>query len=600
MNGQRHQRVGLAVAMMAMAVSTVLYAQSVTTRFSSRSITTDDLLEAHFTFSGSGEPQLPQFGPDWKMVRRSERQSSSSSFTVVINGKMVRNDSKKERTIIATLQPLRAGLLTVGTASLVKNGQVLASSRSAEIHVRGVQAHTPSTVDEPRNLPRDSIIVVPEFKRDWYFVGEPIVATWTLLVQKGQRINEPEIEEISLSDAIQRENILGDRFQEEAPTKTLFGRVFHRVPVVREIWTVIRPQEKVTIPGLRVRVNTNPRDFFSRPKTLKSQPVSLELRRVPTAGRPADYREGTIGTFTVHARLHDDDASGRAILEIEIRGNGSLTTIDPPSLANLAGADARVLPSDDRDTIEKDRNGIHGKRIFQYILTPKRAGKIVVPPVRLDFFNPNTGQFDHANSQQLTWEPRSTTIPTAKKPNQTVSGQDSDPSNKLMPLEHESDLISARRTPVHESLWYQLAMSIPFLGFLILELWSVMVGRRQARSGVIRAKRALGTGRKRLRSAEALAEQGKHTECYGEIARTLREYVSNRLGVGLTGLTNAQTHEKLGAIGLSADVIDGLIAELESCDFARFAPSAMDGVSVTEALKRADTILAALEGASHA
>ena len=169
-----------------------------------------------------------------------------------------------------------------------------------------------------------------------------------------------------------------------------------------------------------------------------------------------------------------------------------------------------------------------------------------------------------------------------------------------MPIEHETDLESASRTPLHDSLWYQLTLAFPFMIFLAFELYSVMVGRRHARSGIIRAKKALGTGQKRLENAEKLAGQGKHTACYAEIARTLREYVADRLGIGLTGLTNAQAHQELGALGLSDEVIGGLIAELESCDFARFAPSSLDGSSVTEALKRAQKILAALEGASHA
>ena len=127
-----------------------------------------------------------------------------------------------------------------------------------------------------------------------------------------------------------------------------------------------------------------------------------------------------------------------------------------------------------------------------------------------------------------------------------------------------------------------------------------MAGRRQARSGVIRAKRALGTGRKRLRKAEELANTGKGVECFGELARTLRQYVQDRLGVGLTGLTNAQIHEALAEKGLSSEVGDQLIQQLERCDFARFAPSAAGDSNTREALQQADAILAALEGATHA
>ncbi len=587
------------IILLGCCVTTSVWAQTVTTKISNRSITSDDTLEVHFTFSGPGEPQLPQFGPDWKLIRRREQQSSSSSFTVIINGKVVRNESKKERTIITTLQPLRAGTLSVGGATLVERGRVLASSRSIDIHVRGIQAQAPSQADNPNNLPRQSIIVVPEFKRDWFYVGEPVVATWTLLVQKGQRINEPEVDELTLPETVQRESILGDQIREEPPARTLFGRTFHRIPIFREIWTVIRPQEELAVPGLRVQVNASPRDFFSRPKLYRSAPMALQVRPVPSEGRPSDYREGTIGRFTLHARLHDDDASGRAILEIEIRGNGSLKIVDPPSLANLAGADARALPSDDRDEITMDREGVHGKRVFQYILTPKRAGKIVVPAVGLSFFNPDTGRFERTTTEQMIWEPKQAAFPTTKSPNKSAHAN-VELTARLMPLEHESSLASVRRTPVHQTLWFQMGLAGPFLIFLVVELWAVMMGRRQARSGVIRAKRALGTGRKRLRKAEDLAKAGKGAECFGELARTLRDYVTDRLGVGMSGLTNAQVHEKLGQKGLANVVIDQLIGQLERCDFARFAPSAAGEEDTREAIQRADAILAALEGATHA
>ena len=45
--------------------------------------------------------------------------------------------------------------------------------------------------------------------------------------------------------------------------------------------------------------------FDSKRKTVRSQPIRLQVRELPSAGRPEFYRDGNVGNFTLEASVRD-------------------------------------------------------------------------------------------------------------------------------------------------------------------------------------------------------------------------------------------------------------------------------------------------------
>jgi hypothetical protein len=104
---------------------------------------------------------------------------------------------------------------------------------------------------------------------------------------------------------------------------------------------------------------------------------------------------------------------------------------------------------------------------------------------------------------------------------------------------------------------------------------------------------------RRLRAAEGHRAGGRAAEFYVEIDRVLREALSERLGGELGGLRLDELSALLRARGLPAEETTKVVAALEACDEARFAPgaAAADPAALAAMQARAADLIDAIERA---
>ena len=546
---------------------------------SARQIAEDDDVQVTFIFSGRGNAELPELDKDWKIVGQQRGTSTQVDWA--------RGIQETKTTWSLSLVPKRSGQLTIGVAKVVDgSGKVVGQSSPVTILVRGVEPLRPTEANKEKNLPQGRVMLVAELSRDIYYAGEPFVVTYSLYIDDNVRtrgeVYRPEIGELTASEAVQRVDVRGDLKWEGAPL-TVHGRRYSRLPVVREVWTVLRP-DRFKIPSLKSRVGTSIGNFSA-----KSPPIVLEIRGVPEVGRPAAFREGAIGQFEVAAEIKKDDDQSWAVLQVTITGSGGLERLDAPSVSGVTGARVEVLEGSEHDRITVDQNGVTGKRVFQYLLTPERAGTIFVPALELTYFDPTTASFQVARSQPVTFQANSGQAVVPAKGASHAARRD---RSELHSIQDESALTSTDTEPVVLKLWYLLTMGGLFCVFLLLEIRSFVIRRRLASSGKVRARRAHTVASRRLRAASKASAE----ELYVGVGKALRDYVEDRHGLLLTGLTNDRMRVRLGdELGYSTEVVERLIAELESCDFARFAPGAGSDEERKATLVRAQKILDEME-----
>jgi hypothetical protein len=114
-----------------------------------------------------------------------------------------------------------------------------------------------------------------------------------------------------------------------------------------------------------------------------------------------------------------------------------------------------------------------------------------------------------------------------------------------------------------------------------------------------RRRRMRSMVRKHLGAAVAHRDAGRAAAFYIEIDRVLREVLAARLGQGVTGLRRDELSTLLSERGMPADVTARVLAELEACDQARFAPGgeAEGTAAMSAALDRADELIGVIEKA---
>jgi hypothetical protein len=555
--------------------ATSALADSVKVEASQRSISDDEDVQITFSFDGQGQGQIPDLA-DWNIVGQNQGTSIQ-----IINGQMTRSTSQTY-----VLTPKRVGNLVIAPATIVRDGQVVAQSQPLTIVVRGAQAMKPSEAKSQAG--DEDISFVTEVSRDHVYVGEPFTVTGVIYVAARLSELDVAVQEVNAADSIQREDVMPpqQRFRHDGE-RTFKGRTFTRFIVFQEAWRVLRP-ETIAVPALRAQlVIQTRRTMFGEQFRAKSVPVTVEVRAVPAAGRPATYREGAIGQFQVTGSLTPDQARSRAVLEVVVAGQGSLKTLDPPTLPPVAGASIEPLPSDERDKYDATADGVTGQRVFQFLVTPQRGGVVQLPPISYTWFDPDKQTFETGATPPMQYDAAAGVLPAQKvDPDRPALRK-----RELKPIATSVSIAAPPPVPLHRRVWFVGGLGAPLALFFAIEAWAAFRRRADRDSGKTKTRKALAVANKRVHDARSDSRE----HFFSDIARALRSYVEDRHGLALTGLTQDAMRAVLGSRGHRADTIERFITELEACDFARFAPSAGTADEMVKVRDQARALLAALE-----
>ncbi|HEX3868246.1 MAG TPA: BatD family protein [Gemmatimonadaceae bacterium] len=136
--------------------------------------------------------------------------------------------------------------------------------------------------------------------------------------------------------------------------------------------------------------------FFSREETHELQTDSTVIVAVdpPANGRPAEYG-GAVGDLRVAAKL-DTNASrvgDPLVLTVKVSGSGNVKLFPRPQVGVPWGT---LVTGDERVHVDSTARRIAGSKEFDWVLTPRIAGELDVPPIKYTFFNPDSRRYEVA------------------------------------------------------------------------------------------------------------------------------------------------------------------------------------------------------------
>ncbi len=126
---------------------------------------------------------------------------------------------------------------------------------------------------------------------------------------------------------------------------------------------------------------------------LQSQETSITVLDLPQEGRPAGF-SGYIGTLRaqkVETSLMDPEVGDPVTVKVILTGSGDLQALPAPILAQ----DKRIkaYPPKEEVLYQGAPEGSVQKSL-EYILIPQEAGNLHLPPLDIDFFNPETKRYE--------------------------------------------------------------------------------------------------------------------------------------------------------------------------------------------------------------
>jgi len=339
--------------------------------------------------------------------------------------------------------------------------------------------------------------------------------------------------------------------------------------------------------------------FFGRGKevTVRSQPVSIDVRPLPQKGRPKDYT-GSIGKYrmTVRPDKTEVEVNQPVTLTINISGTGNIKAVAEPVIPELD--DFRIYRASARENATPQGDKLGGTKIFEEVFIPRRPGELEIPALSFSFFDPESGRYRTVKSKSITLivsRPEG----YAASADQPYAGPDMTIGSQAKDIRHIHNTLGDLR-PINQVVLltptYIVVNTLPMLAFAGLLVARRRRDRFATDVGLARSRAATKMARKRLAQAQALATPEKVEDFYAEIYNALTSYLGDKLNISPHGLTSDRIEQIMTSRTDDSDLIDGILKILRECDFARYATASVSAEDMTVSLKQVERLMVKMEG----
>ena len=426
-----------AIGIIGWSASVALASVDVTATVDRNSLNPDDTLTFSISINSSDEvtvnnPVIPPF-TDFEVLNQWTAQEARASFVSTPNGPQFK--TVRTTRFNYALQPKRQGTLTIGAVEVSVEGH---SYNTKPISVKvapgaGVQAQQQGGRGQPQQMPggiqppagvfdeddddvfsqllrrgnqaaqggsrtlpinpQDAFFIQVETDKTEAFVGEQVTVSWYIYT-RGQIRDLDTLKYPSLK-GFWKEDI------EIATHLNFTQEVVNGLPYKKALlasYALFPIKEgQVIIDSYTAKCSVIPAiDAFSAlgmgkayTFTKSSQPVKVNVKPLPTDGRPADF-SGAVGEFDVSARVDDKSiVEGQPFtLKLRFEGRGNAKLIDVPAFEPPQGLELYDKQNDSRFF----RTGTSYKD-FSFLLIPRREGEFTIPPIGVAIFDPRSQKY---------------------------------------------------------------------------------------------------------------------------------------------------------------------------------------------------------------
>ncbi len=553
------------------------------------SVTLDDQILLVVTLDGRlrsvEEPERPVLD-DFDLYPRGRTQSMQ-----IVNGQVSASNA-----FTYVLVPKREGKFTIGPFTANIGGKAL---RTAPIVITvgggpGVRGAPAPATGEPAEREDRNVFVVARVDKQNAFVNEQILFTFYLYraVQlSNMNYNAPDFRGFWV------ENL---KDSERQSYKVLNGRRYLVTEASKALFPTTSGTLTIAPATLQVVELTNPFGFslFDRgvERVLRTKAIDVQVAPLPAAGRPPIF-DGAVGEglqLDVRCDRTTVEEGEPITMTIAVEGSGNVKTFSKPRLPDLPHFKTYDAESKTEATAV---DHVYGKRSYEVVLVPRNQGEYTIGRVRMAYFDTGEGRYRLLESNPIAVTALRSTNPSrvaeadlpVLQQNIQVTGRD---------LAHiRPDLrVADDLRPLYTRGIFGMQAPLPLLAMAAVAVRQRRRNLLASNVALARSSRARKLARQHLAAAQKHLTAGAGEAFYAEVSRALLHYVGDKLNVSAIGSTHGALHEQVHAAGAPEMLCDRLIAMLERCDAARFAPGSMGGERLREVLSEAEGLIVDLDG----
>ena len=565
-----------------------MFAQSFNATVNSTTVALNDKFQLSFTFEGQEINSIRNFSPpdlnkDF-LVLSGPNQSTSMQ---IINGAVSASISYSYY-----LQPRNLGKYTIGSAKLQYKDQ---DYKSEPIKIEVVAGSPKPKQNEQANENvsekeiAENLFIRAIVDKQKVYKGEQVTVTYKLYTRLDIAA------QMSVSKLPSYQGFWAEEL-ETSPniaftTEVINGKQFKVGVIKRAALFPSQTGELALTPfELKVPILIKKKkqsrslfdDFFDDPffgrtetyeYTAKSNTIKITSLELPGDNVPAGFN-GAVGDFNLSAKV--DKAQVKTndpiALKLEISGSGNIQLINIPEIKMPTGFE-KYEPKVSEQISRANR--ISGKKTIDYLLVPRIAGKMQIPPVEFSYFNPNSKSYVTLNTNSFTIDVQKgegtanyTGVP---KEDIKVLGDD------IRYIKTDAGSIDKKEKFVLFSPGFLFALGLPLIALLGLVAWKKRDDRLSGNVQLLKYQRAQKMAKSRLKTAKSLMTANNHTAFYSEISRALFGYLEDKLHIPKSEFSLDTAIQQLQNANVRQEILDDLKTCAEKCEFIRFAPKE-DGI----------------------
>ncbi len=512
--------------------------------------------------------------------------SSVMRSTTIINNK---RESQTTTTYTYTVQAGEEGTFTIAPATIKVDGdQYTSNALTLKVLPPDKASEAEAAANGGDEVAANQLFMRLIVSRTKVYEQQPLLATVKLYTRAEgiqlEGVNFPSFEGFVVQEIEQPENT---SFQLEN-----YDGLNYKTAVLKQYLLFPQRTGQLTIEqgkyDMIVQVPKaidNMRSFFGSSmnmytnvrKTIYSPKVTVDVEELPF-GKPASYLGG-VGEFKLESTLSSTTvkANEAITLKMVISGNGNLKYIKNPEIT--FPADFEVYDPKVDLNIKATQSGVVGTRTIEYTVVPRFGGEFTIPAVDFSYF-------DLKSKSYKTLSTPSYTVTVEKGENEgTVSGTTGSVSNFVNKEQLSllnSDIRFIKQTKPQLTLtphylfgsWaYMLFYLLPLLGCVALLFLYQKQAKANADIALMKNRKANKVASKRLKQAGVYLKQQSKEQFYDEVLKATWGYLSDKLGLPVSSLTKDNVEQELQSYGASTELIAQFMEILNTCEFARYAPS---------------------------
>ncbi len=249
------------------------------------------------------------------------------------------------------------------------------------------------------------------------YVGEPLIATYKLysrLKSESQLDKSPSFNGFSVIDLQQpdvngyaREKLDGREYNVYTIRKAQLyplqdGTITLESATVDNHIQFVKAEaaSQGNIGDMMNGFGIDPNDIVTQSVSLSSKPVTITVKPLPEAGKPAGFK-GAVGNFSIEASLAKNNFSTdeTGLLTVKLSGAGNLQLITAPDISWPDGLDA--FQPKLTDNLVNSTVPVSGNKVFQFSFAVQKPGSYTIPAIEFSFFDPKTISYKTVRTEPL-------------------------------------------------------------------------------------------------------------------------------------------------------------------------------------------------------